>query len=91
MVIKKRELSLIERNATVKLNRAGIKGSQGIHFQLFMEIETFERPRKCRKPKSKWGPSLLSERDNRKLRSVVKANRRNILHDICAIFSEFRP
>lgn len=36
-------------------------------------------------------PSLLSERDTRKRGSVVKANRKHPIHDICAIFNEFRP
>lgn len=34
---------------------------------------------------------MLSEKDARKLGSVVEANRRHLLHDICAIFNALRP
>lgn len=34
---------------------------------------------------------MLSEKDARKLGSVVEANRQHLLHDICAIFNALRP
>lgn len=49
-------------------------------------FETFERPRKRRNQSQSGRPSSLSERDARKLGSVVKA-----LHDLSAAFNEFRP
>lgn len=49
------------------------------------------KDRKCRKLIRSGRPCLLSEKDARKLGSVVEANRRHLLHDICAKFNALRP
>lgn len=82
MASKRLDLSLF------KLFRAGIKGSQTVNKTGHPLPTIYGVLRRwCRSKR----PSLLSEKDTRKLGSVVKANRRHPVYYICAICNDFRP
>ena len=96
MAPKRKELTLAEKKVITELNTAGFKGSDiarqtGHPLPSIYGVLRRSKDRGTVENQHRSGrPSLLIDRDSRRLGSVVKSNRKRPLQEISSLFNEFR-
>ena len=96
MAPKRKELTLAEKKVIAELNKAGLKGSDiarqtGHPLPTIYGVLRRSKDRGTVENQHRSGrPSFLTERDSRRLGSVVKLNRKRLLQEISSLFNEFR-